>query len=598
MNNRDSTVQSFVSRHLLFVLIGASAMGTVSCGEKTIAEPNPVAVSPTIKANLTSTPSPKEKFALLLSKAEAGDADAQLNVGMYYLYYKTEEVERDTGKALEWLSKSATQGNPKAQTQLAYLYTKKGGMLWGKVVAEDVRTAIKWYEKAVAQGHATAQNGLGDIYFFGRATEKDFVKAFQLYQLAANQGDSDGEANLANMYANGKGVARNAKKAVDLYKKAASQGHTRAAFNLGQIYYFAQGIPKDTAVAARYFEESAKQGEPDAAFSIGYMYANGEGVPKDGVMAVKWLRKSAILGDSQGQGWLARMYMSGDGVPQDLILGYAWANLAAANGDATDVSIRNTYEKFFLNVDDKAEAQRLSAKWTIGKDIFREKTSITSPSENTSTSGALSKRGTGTAFFVNTTGQMITNHHVINGCSEVRVTGRMGVANLQISDVTNDLALLKISDAVNTTATISSEPSNVRQSDDIVVFGFPLNSVLSSGGNLTPGVVSALTGLGNNTNQIQITAPIQPGSSGSPVMNTKGEIMGVVSMKLSDSKMAKETGQVAQNVNFAVSGQTLKSFLDAHKVEYTTGHLFMLNKSTADLADQARKWTTVVECWK
>ena len=122
--------------------------------------------------------------------------------------------------------------------------------------------------------------------------------------------------------------------------------------------------------------------------------------------------------------------------------------------------------------------------------------------------------------------------------------------------------------------------------------------MLSSGGNLTPGVVSALTGLGNNTNQIQITAPIQPGSSGSPVLNKKGEVVGVVSMKLSDAKMAKATGQIGQNMNFAVSGQTLKSFLDAHKVAYATGGFMFFNKSTADLADEAKKWTTVVECWK
>jgi hypothetical protein len=81
-------------------------------------------------------------------------------------------------------------------------------------------------------------------------------------------------------------------------------------------------------------------------------------------------------------------------------------------------------------------------------------------------------------------------------------------------------------------------------------------------------------------------------------MNTKGEVVGVVSMKLSDAKMAKATGQIAQNVNFAVGGQTLKSFLDAHKVEYATGGMLSFNKSTVDLADQARKWTTVVECWK
>ena len=70
-------------------------------------------------------------------------------------------------------------------------------------------------------------------------------------------------------------------------------------------------------------------------------------------------------------------------------------------------------------------------------------------------------------------------------------------------------------------------------------------------------------------------------------------------MKLDDKKMAKATGQIGQNVNFAVSGQTLKAFLDTHKVEYRSGGgLLSFEKNTADLADEARKWTLVVECWK
>ena len=69
-------------------------------------------------------------------------------------------------------------------------------------------------------------------------------------------------------------------------------------------------------------------------------------------------------------------------------------------------------------------------------------------------------------------------------------------------------------------------------------------------------------------------------------------------MKLSDAKMAKATGQIGQNVNFAVSGQTLRTFLDTHKVEYRSGGLLSFEKSAADLADEARKWTLVVECWK
>ena len=173
------------------------------------------------------------------------------------------------------------------------------------------------------------------------------------------------------------------------------------------------------------------------------------------------------------------------------------------------------------------------------------------------------------------------------------------MAKVVTEDAVNDLALVQIPGDVKASAAISSDPGKLRQGEDIVVYGFPLNTVLSSGGNLTPGVVSALSGLGNNTNQIQITAPIQPGSSGSPVLNKKGEVVGVVSMKLSDSAMAKATGQVGQNVNFAINGQTLRTFLDTHQVTYRSGGgFFSREKSTADLADEARGWTLVAECWK
>ena len=108
-------------------------------------------------------------------------------------------------------------------------------------------------------------------------------------------------------------------------------------------------------------------------------------------------------------------------------------------------------------------------------------------------------------------------------------------------DQINDIALLKIPTGNHPAAHISEAPEKLKQGEDVVVFGYPLNSILASGGNITPGIVSALTGLGNNTNQIQITAPIQPGSSGSPVLNRRGEVVAIVSAKLSDVKMAKES---------------------------------------------------------
>ena len=344
-----------------------------------------------------------------------------------------------------------------------------------------------------------------------------------------------------------------------------------------------------------WWTKAAEQGHVDAQFNVGLVYNRGEGVPKDAAKAVEWWIKAAEQGHASAQYNVGWAYRYGEGVPEDMVLAYAWFNLASVNGDKPSVQFRD-YIEAELSAVEKAEAQRLSSGWKKGQVLVRE--GSTAGAKANSSSGMLVKQGTGTAFFVSKLGQAVTNHHVVGECKEVRIEGRDGVVTVTTSDRANDLALLQVPYQANVTATINSHPENLRQGDDIAVFGFPLNSLLSAGGNLTPGIVSALTGLGNNTSQIQITASIQPGSSGSPVMNNKGEVVGVVSMKLSDSKMVKATGQIAQSVNFAVSGQTLKSFLDAHHVDYSTGGLMRFNKNAADLADEARDWTTVVECWK
>jgi len=226
----------------------------------------------------------------------------------------------------------------------------------------------------------------------------------------------------------------------------------------------------------------------------------------------------------------------------------------------------------------------------------RPNSTDTKASRLSSSLDQLSKVGSGTLFMVSSSGFAITNHHVVKDCEELRSGGNR--VELITSDSINDLALVKLVDQQYTAATIVKNPTKIRQGEDIIVYGFPLNYLLSSGGNLTPGVISAITGLGNNTNQIQITAPIQPGSSGSPVINKKGEVVGVVSMKLDDSKMLEHAGTVGQNVNFAVSGQTLKTFLDINKIKYVESGFILFDKNTVDLAEEARKWTLPIECWK
>jgi S1-C subfamily serine protease len=344
-----------------------------------------------------------------------------------------------------------------------------------------------------------------------------------------------------------------------------------------------------------WWQKAAIQGHAFAQLSLGQAYRDGEGVPKDAVKAVDWLEKSAAQGLTVSQMILGEVYADGNGVLADSVLAYAWMNLASGNGfDVADESRDRVARR--MTTFELAEAQRLSSNWKEGQILVRE--GANKSTAGTTASGNLRKQGNGTIFVVSKAGHAITNQHVTTGCIELRIQGREGVAKLITEDAFNDLALVQIPTPVTDAATVASDPGQLRQGEDVVVFGFPLTSLLSSGGNLTPGVVSALTGLGNNTNQIQITAPIQPGSSGSPVLNKKGEVIGVVSLKLSDLKMVTATGSVGQNVNFAVSGQTLKTFLNTNKVTYSTGGFFSRDKSTADLADEARKWTMVIECWR
>lgn len=564
---------------VLLALASAMSLGLMGCGEQSAPSPKQEVVTLT----------PEQEFAVLLKKVEAGDAEAQFKLGRRYA--KGEGVPKDTAKAVEWYQKAAMQGNAKAQTNLGVMYAE------GEGVPKDAAKAVEWYQKAAAQGEAYAQNNLGVMYSRGEGVPEDSAKAVEWFQKAAEQGDAAAQSSLGLRHARGDGVPKDAAKAVEWFQKAAAQGDAAAQSSLGWMYYEGEGVPKDAAKAVEWFQKAAELGHVGAQLKIAQMYSDGNGVPTDDAKAAEWWKKVAQgVSDAStaAKTQLGRLYAHGIGLPTDYVLAYAWSNLAASSGSKEATENRVRYEKLLTRAQ-LEEAQRLSSNWKMGQILVREGRPATA---NTSTPGVLTKQGGGTAFLVSKSGQAITNHHVIDGCKEVRIEGRDGVVKVSTSDVVNDLALIQVPGAVNATATINADPTKLRQGDDIVVFGFPLNSVLSSGGNLTPGVVSALTGLGNNTNQIQITAPIQPGSSGSPVLNKKGELVGVVSMKLSDAKMAKSTGQIGQNVNFAVGGQTLKSFLDAHKVAYATGGFMSFNKGTADLADEARKWTTVVECWK
>jgi len=201
---------------------------------------------------------------------------------------------------------------------------------------------------------------------------------------------------------------------------------------------------------------------------------------------------------------------------------------------------------------------------------------------------------TGTGYAVNVNGTFVTNAHVVKGCTSIVVAaeGYRGAAQVLAIDSTNDLAALFTGRAVKTAASLRLD---VRLGEEVAVFGYPLNGLLSTSGNFTLGNITATSGLRDDTRMIQISAPVQPGNSGGPLLDESGNVIGTVVAKLNALALAMLTQDLAQNVNFAIRSSAVAIFLDANRIEYQRGKVGPSLKP-ADLAVAARAYAAYIEC--
>jgi serine protease Do len=199
--------------------------------------------------------------------------------------------------------------------------------------------------------------------------------------------------------------------------------------------------------------------------------------------------------------------------------------------------------------------------------------------------------GSGTGFIVTSAGHLLTNQHVISGCGRLSVDGQL--ATVLAGDEVFDLALLQV-DALSGAEPAVFAGSPARLNSDVTVVGYPLSGLLG-GLNVTRGAVTSTKGIGGDGINMQISAPVQPGNSGGPVLNGAGQVVGVVVARLSDSYAIETFGSVPQNVNFAIRGEIAKLFLAQNGVEPTemeAGPVLL----PEELADRAQGFTRLVVC--
>jgi hypothetical protein len=95
-----------------------------------------------------------------------------------------------------------------------------------------------------------------------------------------------------------------------------------------------------------------------------------------------------------------------------------------------------------------------------------------------------------------------------------------------------------------------------------------------------------------------ISAPVQPGNSGGPLLDYSGNVVGVVEGKLNAITVATVTNDMAQNVNFAIKANVVTNFLDANSVAYTSGSLASTALPASEIAEHAKSLAVMIECNK
>jgi S1-C subfamily serine protease len=238
---------------------------------------------------------------------------------------------------------------------------------------------------------------------------------------------------------------------------------------------------------------------------------------------------------------------------------------------------------------DKKKNDYKETAWHGCKNIYNKNASkpkITKPKPSPDDNKIVAA-SSGTGFFVSRKGHIITNHHVIDGCNTVKLNlnGQDIVGKVLAVDKANDLAIVKADVKPSRAYSISNE--DVQLLEDIIIAGYPLGKKVSSAIKTSKGSVTALAGFGDNYSEFQTDAALNKGNSGGPMMNQKGNVVGVAV-----AAYGKKKG--VESFNFGIKSSTLKTFANSNGLNFITPNNRDL--SNKDLGQLITSATIYLEC--
>ncbi len=520
----------------------------------------------------------------LISASGQGHVLAQFALAEWYLGSDSGEPAID--EALVWLKKAAEQGYRKAQFELARIYERGG------YHGQDAREALRWYREAENLGEIRARIKIGRLLKANASNPAEFEEAREWFIKAEKAGENLAKFFIGEMYFLGEGVTEDpglgfawVKRMISLepslfgvIQEFAEKGSLFAQINLAKFFSSDETGFKDLDQAFNWYLTAALQENALAAREVGLLYLDGVGVQRDIDEAKVWLERASDDGDVQAKAALVKLEV-------------ARKRLA---GEKKEAEKKAEKERAIAEEKEKIEEEKVAAE--------RKKEECEVAGGDTE---ALERHSSGTGFIVNQDGNLVTNAHVITTeedddtwqyCSafSVHQNGEHHWARFIASDINNDLAVLKTCETTELFARLRSSQLPVQPGEGVFAYGFPLRDMLSKQPKITDGIISALGGPRNDSTLFQHSAAIQPGSSGGPLLDKYGLVVGVNNAGISWALEDREI--VPQNVAFAIKSKIVDSFLQSNNIPFDSLSP-SIKLEPVEIARRANRFTVLVVCW-
>ncbi len=273
-----------------------------------------------------------------------------------------------------------------------------------------------------------------------------------------------------------------------------------------------------------------------------------------------------------------------------VVLGLLLNGCGPTNSVVWDMSTQDlsTYEQDANNQKAILEAQEYNKKNPKPKNEQPKVTEKPKNNQKKLKPKDLVPAASGTGFFVSMQGDIITNHHVIEGCDAIKVSygGKEIKANTLAVDKMNDLAIIKSN--INPKSVYSVANQDAGLLEDVIIAGYPLGKKVSAAIKTSKGSVTALAGYGDNYSEFQTDAALNQGNSGGPIMNQKGNVVGVAV-----ANFGKKEG--VESFNFGIKSSTLKTFASSNGLRFLPPN--RRDMSNQELGKLITNGTVYLECW-